>query len=113
MTMDILLAIGVFWVLGIATVAELTVTAKVIGYILKHVKDFWLSYLAAMATALTALAMMAILWISAMPFVLERFPEENAPAKATASSEYAATEDAGSADTESVLMPGIMLALEM
>lgn len=112
MTTNILLGIGVIWFLSIATVAEITVTAKVIGYILKHVKDDWLSFLAATATALTALAMIAILWISAMP-VSELFPEENAPAKATASSEYAAAEDAESADTEPVLMSGIMIALEM
>ena len=113
MTTNILLVIGVIWFLSIATVAEVVVTAKVIGYILKHVKDDGLSCLAAMAAALTTLAMLAILWISAMPFVSERFPEENAPAKATASSEYAAAEDAESANTESALMSGIMIALEM
>ena len=74
MTTNILLAIGVFWGLAITTTAIIVATDAVCKYIDKHIANEGLTFLATVATVFTALAVAAILWVSACSFLSDLFP---------------------------------------
>ena len=103
MTTNILLAIGVFWGLTITTIAVFVAVDAVCKYISKRDINEGLDFLANVATVTTALAVAAILWVSACSFLSNRFQEQNTSAKNAASSEYTA-KGVESANAESALI---------
>ena len=103
MTTNILLAIGIFWGLTITTTAVFVAAVAVCKYIDKRDINEGLDFLANAATVTTALAVAAILWVSACSFLSDRFQEQNTSAKNAASSEYTA-KGVESANAESALI---------
>lgn len=109
MTANILLEIGVFWFLAIATAADLAATIEVCKHVEKYVANEGLWLLAATFTMVTALAVAAILWISAMSFLLNHRSEKSKSAKVVTPREHTATKHSQRAYKSATSQPYIRI----